>query len=261
MLIHAVDQILYSPGAALGISVMPLVLLVALTQGTGAWLASSFSAGQGPPGGFAGAFASTLLAVLAGWVLLTSVAVRWHRFVLRGEKPSDWLPRWHGGRVAGYMLRGLLIGVVVGLPTVLALLVVSTALARSILPLLAAVLAIQFAAGWAALRLSASLPAVALGERMGLGEAWAATAPASGAVALLVAILALGDLALDALVGVLPTAPGLVVAVVAGWAALMLGIAVLTTLYGHLAEGRPLSWGPQAARAPSPARSAARESA
>ncbi len=194
-------------------------------------------------------FSTVLLGVLAFalfvWAMVSWIAVRWHRYVLL-EEGSGWIPPWNGRLVVNYVLTSLLIGLIVGVRTVVVTTVRMMMVAGSGGPWLALVpLTVQLAATWIVLRLPISLPAFALGGGMTLGEAWARTRPAAGAIAVLTVSLLALNLGANAFgsLATLAGLPGALVGIVSApldWALTMLSLAVLTTLCGHLVEGRAL---------------------
>jgi hypothetical protein len=181
---------------------------------------------------------------LLGYALL---AILWHRHVLLNGPERDGI-RPGTGVVLGYIWRAILVGLVqflVAIPIGLVLALMGGAAgAGGLSPtlVLAGVLAgILFL--WVALRLGVVLPAAALGITMPLAEGWRVTAPLAntlwGVAALLAVLNALISLGAGLL---LPAAPGvrLVVESAIYLAEGLVFISVLTTLYGHLVEGRPL---------------------
>lgn len=167
------------------------------------------------------------------------IAVGRHRFVLREEHPAGALPRRHGREVRAHVLRSLQIAVILlaaALVTgVLVALVVAadpgagpaTILAANVLTVIVV---------WIALRIGLGL----LGARLGLGASWRASAAVAGPAFVAAAPLALLGVVGGALSGAPPAPLGVVVGPAGDWIALMLGIAVPTTLHGHLIEGRDL---------------------
>lgn len=246
ILVHAARQVAGNLGMALRVSALPLALLVGLIVLLGGVLAGTIAEVSEAPSGpsFAGTFFGVLAVILIAWALLAWIAVRWHRYVLL-EEGSGWIPPWSVGLVGRYMLRTLLIGLIVAagamVATLILLLIAGTVDAWRFL----APLAVQLVAAWVGLRLSISLPAVALGERMTLGEAWARTRSAAGAVAVLTGLLFALSLGMNALVSLATlTGQSAVLATILSlpldWALALLSVAVLTTLYGHLVEGREI---------------------
>ena len=256
----AVTLITDNLGLALKVSLVPYgIALAATILLGGAGLASMAALDPTDPvateAAFSGAAAGAALLVVAIFVVASLwVAVAWHRATLL-EEPVGWVPPFHGGPILGYFGRSLLIGIVLAF-AYLALALVAGLLGALLPPLAILVLL----AGTVALvvvfyRLATILPAGAVERPMGLGEAWSATSGASGAI-LLVAVLtvalslalqlpgllvggglgAVGDPAAAATGGLISVIYGVVVQ----WILLMVGISVLTVLYGHFVEDRPL---------------------
>ena len=92
-------------------------------------------------------------------------------------------------------------------------------------------------------RLSVVLPAAALEESLGIGGAWERTKGTTGTIIVLAIVSALGFIVIG-----LPVLfifnPGSVPAIIwsffTDWVAIMVGVSILTTLYGHYVEERPL---------------------
>ncbi|NNE51113.1 MAG: hypothetical protein HKN30_01770, partial [Sulfitobacter sp.] len=184
-----------------------------------------------------------ILAGLAGYVLM---AVLWHRHVLLSGMERDGVMRPSARIFFSYLGRAIVVGLVqlgVALPVTLAMGVLASlgggsALLVSIGGVLGGII---FA--WIALRISLVLPAAAVDARMTIRDSWEATKTMSQTlwgVALLLAGLNLFFFAIGAL---LPS--GQVATTLVGQQALfivegLIFVSVLTTLYGHLVEGRSL---------------------
>lgn len=181
----------------------------------------------------------SLLAVVASlWI-----AVAWHRFVLTSEYPEGWLPRWHGGAILSYLGRSILVAILIVLAvTVAALPVGFLAIAMPGLAGLFSLLLVGLGA-YLFFRLGVMLPAAAVGERLQLGDAWDATRGESGTIVVLSAIVVVASVIVQ-----LPSwfnndpgsVIGLVYSLVVNWFATIIGISVLTTLYGHFIEDRSI---------------------
>ena len=82
-----------------------------------------------------------------------------------------------------------------------------------------------------------------VGEKLTLKQAWRATAEDDGAVVTL-AMLVIGGSLLVELPALIDDSAGSIVNLVYGlvinWFATMIGISVLTSLYGHFVEKRPI---------------------
>lgn len=179
----------------------------------------------------------------SGWV-----AVAWHRFVLLEEYPGL-LPSLAGRPVWPYVGRVILLSLlmlVAAIPLGFLMGLVAMPLVRDDGPGIAAMLLIGVVTGtilsylW--MRLGLILPAVAVGRPITMGESWAQTSAHSGAIFVTVLVI----MALNIGVGLLfefVMGPGTVSAVlstVVDWISIMVGISVLTTLYGVIVERRPL---------------------
>lgn len=174
------------------------------------------------------------------------IAVAWHRYVLLDEMPQGQLPEFNGSRLlayAGYSLLvgllGLVAAVVVGaIVGVLVVLVPPLAFVAA-LAALAAALVVGY-------RLAPVLPASAVGKPLTLGAAWEATKGASGAIVVLAIVSAIAALVIDlpalllAFAGPVGRFLGLIWTLGTDWVKMLVGVSILTTLYGHYVEGRPL---------------------
>lgn len=258
---RAVTLIVDDLGAALRITALPY----AVFAGVSLWFAGSLdmseiarieaavasgAAGASVPAGVAGGLMLTALVQLAAFLW---IAVAWHRHVLLREGGEGWLPPLEGRRMLAYLGRSFLIGLIV-----LAAFVMVTTAVAPFAPV--AALAIATILGMVlTYRLGLILPAGAIGQPLTMVEAWRATAGQSGTVIMLaVMTFALSLLLqvpafLDAGAGPEEVAAGSGVAVAAGpglvgtvydlvvtWMLLMLGVTLLSTLYGHFVEGRPV---------------------
>lgn len=242
---HSVRLVLNNLGAALQVSLLLYLVQVAnqvvlylnppvMTDMGGGVEVPDFSAGP-----VMMIFILGVLAVVASlWI-----AVAWHRFVLAEEYPQGWLPRWHGANMWGYFGRSILIGLIV----MLAVLVVSVPLGfitvavpgvGVLLPL-----AVVGVAAFVFFRLCVMLPASALGKSMTMGEAWEATKGDNGTPLALAFIVIAASLVIQ-LPSLLNGDPSsiinLVYSLVVNWFATIIGISVLTTVYGHYVEGRAI---------------------
>jgi hypothetical protein len=246
---HSFGLVFRNFGNALKVSVGPIIIASAILYGTvlltgftPAWAATSIMLGRLP---------GTLIAVAAVGVIVymfvaTWIAVAWHKFILIEEYPG-FLPPLSVPTVTAYIGKSFVIGLLLLLALVPMLFVAGLALGLLGLTQNAmASLVIGFVLGllltylW--LRLAMVLPGVAIGNSMTNREAWTATAPMSddifGASAILVAVNSAISFAADF---VLPTGIVYYLVILAiNWFTMMVGISLLTTLYGHLIEKRPL---------------------
>lgn len=176
------------------------------------------------------------------------VAVAWHRYVLLEEVAGP-LPPFRGRSMLAYFVTFFWIfAAVVIIALLLAFVLVAVVpmqpntvgtIASGMIGVLVAVLGI-----WLFYRLSPLLPAAALGETLSIREAWAVTAQISWAVLLAVLIWGLAVLAIGAVVQFVLTPISFPIGMLASgllnWASTMVGISILTTIYGIAVEGREI---------------------
>ena len=83
----------------------------------------------------------------------------------------------------------------------------------------------------------------ALGDSLSLGDAWGATNGAMGDLLVLAILAVLGSVLIDlpvlSLMNIMPLA--MTWTFVTAWIKTMVGASILTTIYGHYVEGRPLA--------------------
>lgn len=178
-----------------------------------------------------------LAALLAVWGV-----VAWHRYVLLEETPKGWIPPFRGPAVRKYVWRLILF--------VLALFALA-------IPLGFLIIGVVSALGWLGLalfaiagvllgtvftQLAVTLPAAALEKPLSFGEAWEASIDDFWQVLLLVVLVAALQYAADWISTQLVFVPVLnvVVPLLFGVFLAMLNVSILTTLYGHFVEDRPI---------------------
>ncbi len=183
-----------------------------------------------------------LITALIGWLW---AAVAWHRFVLLEEYPTSVLPSWRGSQIVNYFGNSLLIGLVlIGVVLAFGIAIgLITAVLQSLSVAVALGIGLAIGASWVALRIGLILPATAIGARLGIGESWRATAAVSGQLLLPVIVLALVFGLINQAVSLAlgPTLVAAAVGIAIYWVQLLLNLALMTTLYGNLIEGRQLN--------------------
>jgi len=189
-------------------------------------------------------FAGIVVAMFSGgWI-----AVGWHRFILLGERPRGIVPKLHSSLIWGYIWRGFLIFLVLFVPAFLIGFVAGIVVAVSGSPdvSVAIVPLLIFPIGmFLFYRLSPILPAAAIGQTLTLKDAWRATRGSTGPILSIVVLYFAYTLLMQYLFGNALLTQGLaplniVWSIVTGWIGLMLGVSLLTTIYGHYVEGRAL---------------------
>lgn len=253
---HSIQQVTGNLRAVLILSIPLVLLLVALQVMLPATVTTEEQVVA--PAASAGLFLVLILVAAASLLL----AVNWHRHVLL-EEPATLRPR--GGRMGAYLLRGFQITVVMMIAAMVVFLAVTalnTVLGISVGlftasegPSLAAMLmaALGVVAGmivgfWIyamTMRMSVMLPAAAVGRGFGPRQALARTRGTSGTMVMLLLLMALLLIVLNVPIVLAYVAGLFVFANVLGsalnWFMTVLGVSVLTTLYGHYVEDRPLN--------------------
>ena len=241
---HSFSMVTRNLGKAIHICAVPwviafaIILVLALAMGVSFDSLTSGAAGGGLVGGL-------LLVLIILVVIATAlwIAVAWHRYILLGESPSGLLPPIHQDRMLAYLGRGFvlfLLFMVTG-----AILLGLVASMAAVIPAVA--LIIGFAVGLAMVvifyRLSVILPAAALGQSMSLKQALEHTRGATGTIVIIALSLFMTELAIQTVTLLLSFIPvvGVLASIAATMFTTMLGISILTTLYGYYIEKRELS--------------------
>ena len=270
---HGIQTVLRNAGVSLALS-WPWILLLVVIFIVAGFAGSQFVVGNtsvAPNSGtgalfFWIAFLATMFVVVMGFV---SVAVNWHRFILRDEFPGVLQRLALGGNVWRYLLRsfmiGLLVVLVLSVPIIIGFFAtypfsdganqtdllsqppIGSVIAQLIVFGVIGILAQTFM-----FRYGLALPDAALGlNKIGLSESWRLTQGFFGLLFSLsfyfVAMNVGASIVIEVLsrlTGSLSPVAGLLVWLVIGipvnWFFFFLSITILTTLYGHIVEKRPL---------------------
>ncbi|MBL8595140.1 MAG: hypothetical protein JNK01_20815 [Devosia sp.] len=189
-----------------------------------------------------------LLTLILALVAFVWIAVAWHRYILLDEMPAGQFPAFNGQRMISYGLYSIGIGVlgflvslvlaaIVGLVTV-PLLGVIGGVITSIVAIAAALIIFY--------RLAPLLPAVAIGKQLTLGQAWEATNGANVPIIILAVLSAIAAVVIDipafvlAMAGPIGGFLALLWTLATGWVKMLVGVSILTTLYGHYVERRSI---------------------
>lgn len=253
LFLHSVRQVTGNLDGALRVSALPILIqtVVVLMLMGGAMM------GMGGPGAMAGGGMGMgagmglgmLIVLIVAVVTSLWLAVAWHRYVLLNEKPQGFVPPYNGERMMGYFGRSLGYGLIV----VIAGAVLGTIVGSLLSPLLSgggvvpflilmAVL-VQLPMIYLAFRLTTALPGSAVGSSLPFMAGWDATRGASADI-LVLSVIAVGAHLVLAVLGFLifdriPVA-SIIWNVAVTWLVTMVGVSILTTLYGHYIEKRPL---------------------
>lgn len=248
---HSIRQVLGNAGDALRLSALPYIGGLVLLSGVLALISGWTEPGRAQAFILLAAF----LPVALGYAWF---AIAWHRFVLRDEPGQGFVPPWHGRALfvyAGQAIGLTLITLFAVLPVLMAFMPVSVWLLPTLWPGVFTTPPGRFLAGqvaqfpglavmaWLGLRLGLVLPAAALGTGATLRGSWRATRGIGGALvwlALAGALLMFSGNIVNAALGT-GSAVAMAFGAVTSWATLLLSASVLTTLYGHVIEQRPLN--------------------
>ena len=250
---HAIRMLIHEPGTTIRVILPGLLMVLGSTIASyfliPETLAAMISSNpddllQVPPAHILVMFALGI-AALVGYALM---AIFWHRHVLlNGPDRSD-LIRPSSSVIANYIWRAIIVAFVqmlAAIPILLGMAMLAAligGMARGGPALLTSLLA-GIAFVWVALRISIILPAAAMGNRMRILESWTLSAPLTGAIFAISALLSLLNITVSVLAGLILPDPGSLGLLVETCIFLIEGlvfVSVLTTLYGHLVEGRPL---------------------
>ncbi|WP_353311663.1 hypothetical protein [Shimia sp. NS0008-38b] len=193
-----------------------------------------------------GSSVAQLFTLLSAAILLVLVflwtVVSWHRFVLLEETPTSWVPPLRRELMLSYFSRSLILIVLclaVAAPFYFS--IGTLALSHSLEAFSIFKIVMTFGVSVLMYRLVVVLPAAAIGERLGIMEAFSATKGATSAIAILLLVLFSVGFAVDQVVAVasrVSMAIGSLVSLLCSSVLFVLNISALTTLYGHFIEGR-----------------------
>ena len=194
-------------------------------------------------GGFLGLITLILAIVAFVWI-----AVAWHRYVLLDEMPAGQFPEFNRSRLLSYGGYSLLIGAIG-----FAVMIVVGAIIGFIALAAQGMILITIIAGLLGLiallivsyRLAPILPATAVDKPLTLRQAWDATNNANTAIIVLAILSAIAALIIDIPAFILASAGplaflGVLWSLATGWVKMIVGVSILTTLYGHYIEGRAI---------------------
>lgn len=191
-----------------------------------------------------------LLVSLVSSFLWLWIVVGWHRFILLNERPRL-VPSLRFDRMLSYFGKSLLIGLML-LPPGLILGFVGGGIAAgmfrsgaNVIPTVIVMgLVVYIPLATVGMRLGTMLPGAALEPGVPVFRGWEATRGATVTILGVVVLSGIFAVALD-LVGSRifdnpASLPAMILELVKQWIVAMIGASILTTLYGHFIEGRPL---------------------
>lgn len=259
LLRHVVQQVFGNLGAAARLTLAPMVIgavilsaivlgivTPALRGGQGGGSTSPLiGPGASSPTEVGIVALAALIAILVWLVVYAWAAVSWHRFVLLEEHPRGFVPPFNSANLRLYTWALMRLALAV-LGIVIVGGIVFSFIAAPMMAIGGGAIALVLLAGaniavqWIVVRLGLIFPSAALGYYMRLGDSWAATKPVSSTILLPIIVIPLAFAILNFFVGLIPLL-SLVLGLVLVWFQLLINLALLTTLYGNLIEGRRLN--------------------
>lgn len=238
---HAVRMVLNNWQDALRIGLVPVVLTlgaVALVlSALGVPVRVGLVTSDVPMDGRFGT--AIFLSSVIWFIGIIWIFVNWHRYILLSEYPKGWMPPLRGDRIWAYFWKSFQIGLIAMLASIPAIFI---AAAFGGLGIYVSLVWFAFVM-YAVFRISPVMPAVAVGQPLAFGEAWRATAPGASALVLVIILLMVMDFVMNvlgnAVMGV-SVGLGLPIVIICSAATSLIGVSVLTTLYGHYIEKRVL---------------------
>lgn len=253
ILAHALRMLTHEPGTTFRVIAPALFTVLINTVAAIIMAPEALIALQSTPDTFvlpprSSIFLLTFLG-LVGLIGYALMAILWHRHVLLNETEGQTGLRPGLSVILSYLWRAILLALVqflVAIPIGVAIAIVG-GVGAAISDGVALFFVVGILAGvlfvWIALRLSVVLPAAALGNTMRISESWQATAPIANTLWGLAVLLAVLNVIISlATAAITPDgyAVAMVVQTVVYIVEGLVFISVLTTLYGHLVEGRSL---------------------
>ena len=252
---HAIRSTTDNIGFAFHISWPWMLLLLPLNLAINLYLA--FNGMQDPQNLSAQSFLLIIPLAIASIVAYCSIAVNWHRYVLLDEVAEGWQRLRIDSLMWRYIGNAILVGLILiagGIVAALALSIIGWSLSATVgeaalIVIVPGVIALYAYAFVSAYRLAIKLPSVALGRNdFFMGDAWRATAGNFWRILGLIllfficlVLVALAMLLLTYLLGQLGTlglSVLIAIQVAVNWVATILGVTLLTSLYGFFVEGR-----------------------
>jgi hypothetical protein len=248
--VHSLRQVFGNIGGALQVSAVLMLAQTGILMTFGKVLLmdrytqrAMMQSGDFPWGQF-------LLALVLVTVLSLWIAVGWHRYILLNERPTL-VPALKMDRILGYFGKSFLIGLILVIPAIILGFVagmIATPLIKGGGGLIGLIivmgLIVYLPIVTVGTRLATMLPGAALEPGVSVFSGWEATRGATATVlgVVILSLICFGGLEYLS-VKIFPdptTLPATIVNIVLQWVATMVGVSILTTLYGHYVEKRPL---------------------
>ena len=181
---------------------------------------------------------------VVGLVTSLWIAVLWHRFILLAQIPEMVVPPLYFDMIMRYLGKTIQLALMLVVFGVLFGMLLGVAIGPFLGPFgLSIPLILLGVLLYLSYRLGLVFPAIALSESMPFSVSWQNTKSASGAIAQLAVIAVVFAIIIQIPSNMNNDSTSiinLIYSYVVGWIAMMIGISVLTTLYGIYIEGREI---------------------
>lgn len=246
LIIHALKMLFHDFWMLVRLTFLPLSIGFAILFGMVFTMSAAgvfdFNPGETGSGGPDG---RVVLAAILGAVIFAFTffwaAVGWHRYVLLGETPAGLVPSPNLAMINFYFwasVRLVLMLLVLMIPVLLLIFLLMGSFGMDLATGRVLTFLLMVPVSAVLFRLAVVLPGAAVGKPMSLGDGWQAT---SGHFSTFI-VVALASMAINQLSGIAfgGGIAGLIIGAVLSWLSLVVGISVLTTLYGYFVERRAL---------------------
>ena len=241
---HALRMLFGNTGQVLRIAVVPASIAVATIFVVFSFLGVTFETiwfdGAATDTGYRRRlFAAQAVVWLVSGTVWLWIAVAWHRFVLLDQPVETQLPQFPLGPVIlyfGYLFAITSILVVVLVPSLYLVVLLSA----DVTTLIALTWIISVSSLVILMRVSVVLPGVAIGADTGFGDAWQSTKGANGTF-LIIVLLQFIPQVMISVFSLVPVIGDLLKFFIGFLVLPMIGLSILTTLYGHFIEKRELT--------------------
>jgi hypothetical protein len=176
---------------------------------------------------FKSLIANVIIFLVSVWI-----AVEWHRFALLGERPQTMIPPLRLPLLAPYLGKSLLLGgIMIGIMVLFSAVISVMSAVVGPLMMIAFVFVGVFVY-YVFLRFSSILPHAALGQTLGLSDAWEESGPVQSTLlqAAILSVLATCALQLLTFVGGSGII-GLIISLFLGWVMLIVNVSLLSSIY------------------------------
>jgi len=207
------------------------------------WLAFEFF-GEDQSRLVGGSVTHGLLLIVISLFTFALMAILWHRFILCDDL-SDPPPPVSFSLVFDYVIQSIIISILIAFACIPFMIIAAVLLFISAeLWQFATVLLLPIFIFWLAQRLGIVLPAFAIGKQTYGEKVWAHTSEVSLQILIMGGLFSLCSFAAVAVISWLYTSIGGTLAIVVlsfcSWLAFLINVSILTTLYGHLVQGKSL---------------------